>query len=223
MIPKSKHTRLLIVSAALLAVGAALWYYKTAGKRDVHSIAAMAANPYNLHLIDSCEALLQNGDIVVRTGNDMTSEMFREANRKDKTYSHCGIVLVEDGKPYIYHSIGGEDNPNEVLRRDNIQTWASPKHNTGMGILRYRFTPPQIDSLAAITHGYYNEYKKFDMQFDISNDDELYCAELLYQAINKSLGKAVIQPTKWMGYTYVAVDDITHNNYCEWICQVRYK
>lgn len=223
MIPKAKHTRLLIASAALLAAGAALWYYKASGKRDEHSIAAMAANPYNLHIIDSCEALLQNGDIVVRTGNDMTSEMFREANRKDKTYSHCGIVLVEDGKPYIYHSIGGEDNPDEVLRRDNIQAWASPLHNSGIGILRYHFTPAQVDSLVRITRSYYSQHKKFDMQFDISNDDELYCAELLYQAINKSLGKAVIQPTKWMGYTYVAVDDITHNNYCEWICQVRYK
>ena len=223
MIPKAKHTRLLIVSAALLAAGTAFWYYNATGRQDEHTIAAMATNPYNLHLIDSCETLLQNGDIVVRTGNDMTSEMFRKANRKDKTYSHCGIVLIEDGKPYIYHSIGGEDNPDEVLRRDNIQAWASPLHNSGIGILRYSFTPAQLDSLARITHRYYNQHKKFDLQFDISNDDKLYCAELLYQAINKSLGKAVIQPTQWMGYTYVAVDDITHNNYCEWICQVRFK
>lgn len=207
----------------MLIAGIGFWYYQATGKAHENTIAAMAVNPYNLNLIDSCKSLLQNGDIIVRTGNDMTSEMFREANSKDKTYSHCGIVLIEEGQPYIYHSIGGEDNLNEVLRRDDIQTWASPLHNSGIGILRYRFTPAQIDSLAAITRGYYNQHKKFDMQFDITNDDKLYCAELLYLAINKSLRKAVIQPTKRMGYTYVAVDDITQNSYCEWICQVRYK
>lgn len=207
----------------MLIAAIGFWYYQATGKAHENTIEAMAANPYNLHLIDSCKNLLQNGDIVVRTGNDMTSEMFREANSKDKTYSHCGIVLIEDGQPYIYHSIGGEDNPDEILRRDNMRTWASPLHNSGFGILRYRFTPAQVDSLAAITRGYYNQHKKFDMQFDITNDDKLYCAELLYQAINKSLKKAVIKPTQRLGYTYVAIDDITQNSYCDWICQVRFK
>jgi len=207
----------------MLIAGIGFWYYQATSKAHENTIAAIAANPYNLHLIDSCKSLLRNGDIIVRTGNDMTSEMFREANSKDKTYSHCGIVLIEGGQPYIYHSIGGEDNPNEVLRRDDIKTWASPLHNSGIGILRYRFTTAQIDSLAAITRGYYNQHKKFDMQFDINNDDKLYCAELLYQTINKSLRKAVIKPTQRLGYTYVAIDDITQNSYCDWICQVRYK
>lgn len=219
-----KHRRILSLSALPLIAGIVIWYYVAKGSNIVSgSITALAGNPYNKMLIDSGAVLLRHGDIIVRTGNDMTSEMFRTANQKDKTYSHCGVVLIENCKPMIYHCIGGEDNPDEVMRIDSLSQWVSPLHNTGFGIVRYRFTASQLDSLTYIIKGYYNQQKKFDMQFDITNDERLYCAELLYQSINKATNARYIEPTQWLGYRYVAVDDITQNPYCYWICQVKYK
>ncbi|OSZ82126.1 hypothetical protein CAP35_02330 [Chitinophagaceae bacterium IBVUCB1] len=212
-----------LASLAFLLGGVAVWYYAFALPKHHHTVHSMAANPYNKHLIDSAAQFLQHGDVVVRTGNDMTSEMFRQANQTDKTYSHCGIVMIEEGKPYVYHCIGGEDNPNEVLRRDSLSFWASPRNNYGFGIVRYRFTPTQLDSFCAIAKHYYQQKKKFDLDFDLQSDDKLYCAELLYIAINRSMGKPVIQTTQAMGHDYAAIDNITHNAYCQMICEVRYK
>jgi len=211
------------VSIAVILGGCVWWYYAQARHEQHQSINRMGTNPYNKHLIDSSIQLLQHGDVVVRTGNDITSEMFKQANQTDKTYSHCGIVMIEDGKPYVYHCIGGEDNPDEVLRRDSIQFWVSPANNTGFGILRYRFSPSQLDSFCNITKTYYSQQKKFDMDFDLQNDDKLYCAELLYIAINKALNKPAIQTTQAVGYNYVAIDNITRNAYCQMICEVKYK
>lgn len=191
---------------------------------DYTSLKEIASNPANISAIDSGIHILQQGDIVVRTGNDFTSTMFCKMNQTDKTYSHCGIVMLENGYPYVYHSIGGEDNPNEVLRRDSASFWFSPAHNTGFGILRFSFTQPQADSLKQITLRYYHARKKFDMDFDLKDDNKLYCAELVYKAMNYAMNDtAFIQPSYWMGKEYVAVDNITLNSHAHLICQVKYK
>ncbi len=59
--------------------------------------------------------------MVLRTGNDFTSESLRQLSFTDKTYSHCGIASIENDSIFIYHALGGEWNPDEKLRRDPIE------------------------------------------------------------------------------------------------------
>jgi hypothetical protein len=193
-------------------------------EHDYISIEERTANPVNIRMIDSGIHMLQQGDIVLRTGNDITSTMFLKMNQTDKTYSHCGVVMIENGYPFIYHSIGGEDNPDETLRRDSASFWFSPRHNMGFGIIRCNFTQAQADSLESIVLQYYTARKKFDLGFDLKDDSKLYCTEFVHNALNYAMADTgFIKTTRWMGKEYVAVDNFTLNPHTHLICQVRYK
>ena len=214
------------VLTALVSLSFILMAYRwlDVPEHDYVTLAERAANPENIHSIDSGIHLLQQGDIVVRTGNDITSAMFCKMNRNDKTFSHCGIVIMEHGYPFIYHSIGGEDNPDETLRRDSASFWFSPRHNLGFGILRYSYTTAQLDSLKSIVMRYHTAKKKFDMDFNLRDDNRLYCAEFVYNSLNYAMAdSSFIKTSNWMRKEYVAIDNFTHHPKAHLICQVRYK
>ena len=102
---------LLVLTTSLLALNR--YTTKTpANKEILDAMRERDANLQNHHDVDSAISLLQSGDLVMRRGIDVTSFMLSQMNLKDKTYSHCGIVEIEYGYPFVYHSIGGEDNPN---------------------------------------------------------------------------------------------------------------
>ena len=181
-------------------------------------------NPANKAAIDSALHLLRNGDLVLRTGADVISVMLRQMNLRDKTYSHCGIVMIEDGYPFIYHSIGGEDNPDERLRRDSAAFFFSPIYNERMGIARLDLTAEQIGQLDTIVRRYYTARIPFDLDFDMATDDKLYCAEFVYKAIHESTGDtSYFDQSHLLDRSYVGVDNLTDRRHAKIICDVRYK
>lgn len=179
---------------------------------------------WNQHVIDSCIGLLHDGDLVVRTGRDITSQMLCRFNLHDQTYSHAGIVIIENGYPFVYHSIGGEDNPDAKIRRDSAFFWFSAIHNLGLGICHFDMNAEQINELKQVVRQYYKERRMFDMKFDLQTDDRLYCAEFVYKAVNSTMkDNAYLQPVTRFGLRYIAIDNLYLNPHTQLICQVRYK
>jgi hypothetical protein len=213
---------LLLLSGALLLMSYSL-------KKPIHDGSMQQGqkrfqNAYNRHLVDSAIHLLKTGDLVLRTGADVTSYIFTQFNQTDKTYSHCGLVIVENGYPFIYHSIGGEDNPDEKLRRDSASFWFSPANNLGFGIARFSFNSSQMAALQGIVYQYFKEQRRFDMDFDLSTNDRLYCAEFVYKALNQAVKDSTfIRPVSKLGKTFVAVDNLFLNGHAQLVCQVRFK
>jgi len=181
-------------------------------------------NPNNIRAIDSAVRQLRSGDLVLRTGADAISVMLRQMNLRDKTYSHCGIVMVEDGYPFIYHSIGGEDNPDERLRRDSAVFFFSPVYNERLGIARLELASAQIAQLQAIVRRYYTARVPFDLDFDMATDDRLYCAEFVYKAVQEATADTgYFSMSRVLERTYVGVDNLTDPRHARIICDVRYK
>ncbi len=190
----------------------------------VEKINLRKNNPWNRQVVDSSVTLLKTGDIVLRRGNDITSYMLCQLNASNKTYSHCGIVLVENGYPFVYHSIGGEDNPDQELRRDSASVWLSAARNEEYGVVRLDMPDSNLVNLCSWTRYYYKLRKKFDMHFDINTDDRFYCAEFVYKTINKAMkDSAYIKPVTVMGYTFVGIDNLFLNRHARFICQIRFK
>src|SRR6478752_6230688 len=95
--------------------------------------------------IDSVKNKIATGDLIVRTGNDFTSESLRSLCQRDQTYSHCGIASVENDTIFVYHSLGGEWNPDQKIRRDPIEVFAEPYTNRGIGIFRFPLEKAEIE------------------------------------------------------------------------------
>jgi hypothetical protein len=215
---------LIILLAAAMVASLFLLFKPITKEETTYSTISRQANPVNYIAIDSSLQYLQSGDIVVRTGSDVTSYMLSQFNQLDKTYSHCGVVIIENGYPFVYHSIGGEDNPDAKIRRDSIKQFFSPANNLGFGIARLRISEQQSLKLQQIVKQYYSEKRMFDMSFDLNTDDRLYCAEFVYKAVNQAVAdNKFLKPVTMFGYTYVAIDNIVRNEHISLICQVRFK
>lgn len=181
-------------------------------------------NPANFKSIDSAIHMLKDGDLALRTGADATSVMLRQMNLTNKTYSHCGIVLIEDGYPFVYHSIGGEDNPDARLRRDSACVFFTPVSNERLGIARLDLTALQKAKLGTIARRYLQAKALFDMDFDLATDDKLYCAEFVYKAVREATADtAYFHITHLLQRSYVGVDNLYEPQHAAIVCDVRYK
>lgn len=172
-------------------------------------------------LIQKGTQFLHNGDIVLRTGRDLISTWFSQFNKTDKTFSHCGIAFYEKNSWVVYHSLGGEDNPDAKLRRESFEKFIHPKHNIGFGICHYNLSRDENDTLQKIVTSFYKNQIPFDMKFDLQSDDRLYCAEMIYKAFNKATHQNnFFKTTTHQGFEYVSTDNIFVNENAKMLCKV---
>ena len=215
---------MIIFCIAGLSTLLAMKIFHEKNPEAIDPVTLQRAHLWNKHAVDTAVSLLRSGYLVLRMGAGADSRLLAEMNRKDKTYSHCGIVIIENGYPFVYHSIGGEDNPDERLRRDSATFFFSPQHNMGIAVVQYDYNEDRVNELSRVVNKYYAQRPKFDMKFDLATDDKLYCAEFVYKAVNKAMNDPqYIKTTSLLGYTFVGIDDLFINPHAHIIWQTGFK
>jgi Permuted papain-like amidase enzyme, YaeF/YiiX, C92 family len=223
---RARRTAVISVGAfaAVALLSLSLTHSSPAGLQANNAAYRQAAQQWNRQAVDTAVSLLRSGYLVLRTGAGADSYILSQMNLKDKTYSHCGIVMMEHGHPFVYHSIGGEDNPDERLRRDPADVFFSPAHNTGLAIVKLDLDSTQLEALGRTVATYYAARPKFDMDFDLATDDKLYCAEFVYKALRQATGDTSYTGTSsFMGHRYVAVDDLYMNTHAAFVWKTKFK
>jgi hypothetical protein len=179
--------------------------------------------PYNLSRIDSTRPLIKSGDIILRNGTDEVSRAARSFNRTDTTFSHCGIVLVENDTVFVYHALGGDYNPSQRLRRDPLDSFWLPPNADKFAIYRYELNSSQYNTLQTLVQNYYASGLPFDIYFNFLSDDKMYCSEFVFKCIDSSLTgglRQFIRARKWpFG---VSPDDLYLNPSCRLVKRVDY-
>jgi hypothetical protein len=198
-------------------------------------------DPYTM--IGEGQALLKEGDLVTRLNQDPTSQFIKNLSRHDKRYSHAGIVLYENGYPFIYHIISGEENPDEKLRKDSLGRFCDPRKNTAYGLFRYEMNAGEIKNLKELIHKWYAKGVRFDLAFDLKTDNRMYCSEMISKALSRITGKRIsietTQPTAtearlFSTYSHVpfayasslqvvSIDNLYTNRFCHLIKEFNYK
>jgi hypothetical protein len=166
--------------------------------------------------IDSVKKTIATGDLILRTGNDFTSESLRSLNQRDKTYSHCGIASIENDTLFVYHALGGEWNPDQKIRRDVFEFFAEPYSNRGIGIYRFQLAEADIKTLMVTVKNLYRMGIMFDMKFDLQSNDHMYCAEFVYKSFVMGTNGKVQFSTSHLGnFEFIGVDDLFLQPICK--------
>ena len=174
--------------------------------------------------IKNAKYLIEQGDMILRTGNDFTSESLRQLSFTDKTFSHCGIASLEHDSIFVYHSLGGEWNPDEKMRRDPIELFCNPQENRGFGIFSFKMNSNQRGKLDSVVRSWYNKGVMFDMKFDLTTDDRLYCAEFVSKALSTATSKQIsFASTKINNFEFTAIDNLFLNKNCKEKFRTTYK
>ncbi len=174
-----------------------------------HKGNARLQNKANLQAIDSMQQHLQAGDIVYRHGADAISDLFCKMNQTDQSFSHLGILLKHHDSLLVYHSIGGEDNPDEKIRVETFAGFVTPKHNTAFGYSRLPISTNALVRLDSITTLWHAQQRTFDMKFDLLSEQKLYCAEFVYKAYRLALQDTTLfSLSQAKNLIYVAPDNV---------------
>ena len=134
---------------------------------------------------------IHEGDLILRGGNDFISESLSDFSQKEKLYSHSGIAMMENGTMYIYSNMAGDINPDEIMRRDSVDSFITPIHNIAVGVYRYDITNTELEKLRKIVHTHYMNKLQFDMNFDLTTDDKMYCAEMIAKSMEQATEKRI--------------------------------
>ena len=168
--------------------------------------------------------VIESGDIIFRNGNDEVSQAARSMNRKDTSYSHCGVLFIENDTVFVYHALGGSYNPDQKLLREPIDSFCNPKDNNAFGIYRYSLSGDQLLLMQQTVLNYYKQGLKFDMYFNYFSDDKMYCSEFVFKSLNKSYGGALSGYIRLDTIPFgVTTDDIFLHPQCKMIKKESFK
>ena len=134
---------------------------------------------------------IREGDLVLRCGNDYISESLSDFSQKEKLFSHSGIAMMANETLYIYSNMAGDINPDEIMRRDLVDSFITPVHNVAVGVFRYDITNTELEKLKNIIHTHYMNRLQFDMNFDLSTDNKMYCAEMIAKSVEQATDKRI--------------------------------
>jgi len=173
--------------------------------------------------IHAAAELVHDGDLIFRNGTDEVSAAARSMNEKDTSYSHCGLLMIENDSVFVYHAIGGHYNPSQRLKREPLDSFCNPADNDRFGIFRYEIDSLESGRLKAIVEQYYAAGLRFDLFFNFFSDDEMYCSEFVYKSLNKALKgrlQFLIRRDRW---PYgVSLDDLFLHPGARTIHQIRF-
>lgn len=197
-------------------------------------------DPYAM--IREGQELLKDGDLVVRLNRDPTSQFIKNFNRLDKHYSHAGLVLFENGYPFVYHIVNGEENPDEKLRKDSLYRFSNPRKNSAFGIFRYDINHDEIKKLKKLIYAWHKKGIQFDPVFNLKTNDKMYCSEMIMKALSKvthnriRIETTILTDTEaelfavyaHLSFSYtshlriVSIDNLYNNLYCNFIKKYSY-
>jgi hypothetical protein len=143
-------------------------------------------------MIKEGQLILREGDLVVRLNRDPVSQCIKNFNPHDKRFSHAGIVLYENGYPYIFHIINGEGNVGNQIKRDSLGWFCDPRKNIAYGIFRYDINADEIKKLKDCISKWYAQGIRFDFSFNLKSDDSMYCSEMVSKALAAATNKRIL-------------------------------
>ncbi len=168
-------------------------------------------------IIEQCK----KGYLITRLGADITSEIFRQLNNTNQQYSHCGIISIEADTVFVYHAIGGEFNPNQKIKREPLYSFLYANENKAVGIFKPSLNTKQLNIAMGFAIKHYTIGTMFDMQFDYTTDNKMYCAEFIAKDY-ESTNALKFKHTQRKNNNYVAVDNLFLDSMMTEVIQIKY-
>jgi len=194
------------------------------------------------NMIRKGERLVRNGDIIVRDHVDQLSQAIKRFNRIDPSYSHAGIVIIENGYPFVYHVLPDRNHPLVNICRDSLKRFCAPSEINGFGIFRYHLPPGSVAVMKQQLKAWQSQHIRFDPWFSYRSEDQLYCSEMVAKLISKATQGAILfeftRPTTLEKQLYLtrfpkakqhhledsilAIDNLYMNPHCKTIARFMY-
>ena len=158
-------------------------------------LACRGATPPNVH----------DGDIVFQISRSSQSVAIQRATHSK--YSHVGVILLRDGKPYVFEAAA-------TVRFTPLDRWIAHGEDGHFVVKRLRnaIAPAAMERIKQDTRHY--EGRAYDLVFEWS-DDRIYCSELVWKLFERAAGVKIGELKKLRDFdlTDPAVKQKLHERY----------
>ncbi len=212
----------IFISFFIVLAGASCFaYFHFHEKEHLHLPKEVVLRKWNKAKPDF--STLHTGDLIFRHSRGIISNMLISFSQHEKKYSHVGFISIENNKAYVYHSIGGEENVSNKLRRDPLELFCNPSTVHSFGIYRLDLNEDQFLDLDSCVKEAYRKGLEFDTKFDFASDSKMYCTEFVYKTITK-----VVHRRNYLALSavseikYVSCDDLYLNPHSRYVYSYNY-
>lgn len=170
--------KVIWIFIALLIIGLLVyaffwWYeYKSQQKQKI--------SHYSLTNIEISE--LQEGDIILRHGYGLVSDLIVESLNEPLDISHCAVLAKDSlGKFIVIHSVSSTVSDVDGVQWQYLQPFIKDSKENSVVVVRFKGkSDEERKTIAERAHYYLNQKIPFDNSFDIYDSTEYYCNELIW-------------------------------------------
>lgn len=129
--------------------------------------------------------IIQEGDIILRWGFGLVSDIIVKTLKEELSISHCAIVVNDSTEGFkVIHTISQSLSDFDGIQIQNLNTFVKNSNKNSILVVRFKDADELTGKLIAQKAIYYLKQKiPFDHNFDLDNKDEFFCTELIWRII----------------------------------------
>lgn len=120
---------------------------------------------------------IKNGDIIFRKGKGINSNIVSMFD-SSKDFTHVGIIWIDNNKINVIHSIPEENGNKNGVIVEPLNVFSSSYNATIVGLYRSNIEKKILLYIVQDALKYVG--KPFDSNFNLFQQDEFYCSELVW-------------------------------------------
>jgi hypothetical protein len=121
---------------------------------------------------------LKDGDVILRKGNSVFSELIARNFPAAEGMSHCGFIFKIDDQYQVIHTISKSLSDIDGIRINTLEEFVQEAKQNRICIIRYHKKLNSV-SMKARCLVLLKQKIPFDNDFDLNDSSRLYCSELL--------------------------------------------
>jgi hypothetical protein len=170
----------IIISLVIIAIIAMFLFVYNYCTEQEHSISTYTLSNEEIKL-------LHNGDIILRHGYGMASDLIVKTLNEKYDISHCAIVFKDSNNISVIHSVSQSLSDFDGVQTQTLKRFISDSKENSVIVVRYKNPLDSDNSVIAERAAYYLSKKlPFDNDFDIEDSTHIYCNELIWRIIKDS-------------------------------------
>jgi len=170
----------LIVFIVFLCIISSGWLFLQAYNN--HSLQEQSFYKYTLSAEEYNK--IQDGDIILRHGYGLVSDLIVEQLKEKYDLSHCAIICKTDTGFVVIHSVSSSLSNVDGVQSQDLKTFVEESHFNSVVVIRYKPKINKPASAISVKAKYYLAKQiPFDNAFDINDSSQFYCTELLWKVI----------------------------------------
>jgi uncharacterized protein YycO len=127
---------------------------------------------------------LKDGDIILRRGFGMVSDLIVTTMNEEYDISHCAIIVKDNNHFKVIHTVSQSLSEFDGVQSQTLSRFISDSKENSIIVVRLKGISDS--SISQRAKYFLSKKLPFDHDFDINDSSKLYCTELIWKVIKDS-------------------------------------